>query len=349
MTMSTDRSRPGQARPWVLGLTPLVLGAAGSAGLVAALRDRLPDLPHGTGGTGEAQTWREVVLVPVYGLTAATLIVGTYLLLSARSPARKARIGVFTWPLGALALGSTLSAVLRNLDRPGPPAGPELWWTATPVAVAGLLVLGLLALLAAGRDPLDLPDAISGPGASAPRLALAPHERAAWSRTVFSARAVANAATWIAIGTALILSQLGVYLTYWFLFLIGTSVLLAINAWARVRVDENRVAVVAPWFGRTITAVGLRHVVEARSGTLSTEFDTRGWDYGALDRDRVLGYRAARDGETLILRLADGRDFVVTVEDAGTAAALVNTVLDRRREEASDADPDRSVVERPAR
>ncbi|WP_255219942.1 hypothetical protein [Streptomyces sp. PVA_94-07] len=40
-----------------------------------------------------------------------------------------------------------------------------------------------------------------------------------------------------------------------------------------------------------------------------------------------------RSGEALVVRkTGDGREFAVTVDDAGTAAALLNTLAERRPE-----------------
>ena len=51
---------------------------------------------------------------------------------------------------------------------------------------------------------------------------------------------------------------------------------------------------------------------------------------------RQSGYRATAGGEMLRLQLSNGREFIVTVPGAATAAGLVNTQLDRRRATAGD-------------
>lgn len=74
---------------------------------------------------------------------------------------------------------------------------------------------------------------------------------------------------------------------------------------------------------------------------------TRGrWDHECLERRDIRpleyggwGYRVRprstavvlRGGQALALRPAGGREFAVTVDDADTAAALLNTLADQRR------------------
>lgn len=53
--------------------------------------------------------------------------------------------------------------------------------------------------------------------------------------------------------------------------------------------------------------------------------------YGVIHTSKMAGYRATPGGAALWLETSDGRELFVTVPDAATAAALVNTALDRRR------------------
>jgi hypothetical protein len=89
------------------------------------------------------------------------------------------------------------------------------------------------------------------------------------------------------------------------------------------------VRVEQPLVRRTLVGVELAHVSEATAGSVEARALPRG--FGVLNTARTWGYRATRGGELLRLATSDGRDFVVTVPDAATAAALVNAELDRRR------------------
>ncbi|WFG45998.1 hypothetical protein [Pseudonocardia alni] len=104
----------------------------------------------------------------------------------------------------------------------------------------------------------------------------------------------------------------------------------ALTAVARVRVDGDGVHVRQALLGRPLAEAPLAEVRGARSEQLDPE--RFGWnEYGVLRRSpSVLGYRARRAGEALVLDLTDDRRFVVTVPDAATAAGLVNAELDRR-------------------
>jgi hypothetical protein len=93
-------------------------------------------------------------------------------------------------------------------------------------------------------------------------------------------------------------------------------------------VDARGVRVEQPLVRRTLVGVDLAHVTEAAAELVAPRTLPRGC--GVLNTDRAWGYRATRGGELLRLATSDGRDFVVTVPDAATAAALVNTELDRR-------------------
>lgn len=326
---------------WTLTLTPVVLAGVLPAVLVTALRDRLPAVVPGGGSGYRELSWTAIAAWPAVWMTllaAATV----FAMLRRFAPHRQAVWPALTWPIGALVLGWVASTILRNLDRVVP--APLPWWAGSPWAEIGLVLVAAAAWWAAGPAPQP-PEAHSGPGPDAPRLDVAAHERAVWTRSVFS-RGVLGVGTLMALVTALTWSDEGVgrLVSLW-LVLLTASTLVA--AWAQVRVADGRVTVRQPLLRRTLTGVELRHVVEARVRELDAG-EIGALTYGVVDAGSTFGYRAVRRGDVLTLSTADGREFVVTVGDAATAAALVNTLLDRR-EGATGAGPDRSDVHRPAR
>lgn len=348
--MKTDENAAARfrTRRWALALTPLALGLALPTALVAAVRDRLPDLAYGTGDPAAPDTWFTVVAAPTIGIAVALLVVVAILIGHRRGTTAPAGPVVLCWVAGTLAVGSTVASIVRTIDLDGPPAGPEPWWAGRLVAAVGLVLLSVLVHRWRSDAGQGLPEASTRPGPDAPRIEFAANERVVWSRSLVSRRTLGSAAVfWAFAALWFFIGSTSVFGTYWALLMVLAGAVLLVNGWARVRIDDRRVAVVGPLLGRTLVDVEPRHVVEARACRLDDAFDTAGWDYGVVDRPDAFGYRANHDSGALALTLTDGRHFVVTVDDAATAAALVDTQLDRR-EVLRDADPDRSDVDRPA-
>lgn len=284
----------------------------------AALADRLPARAVTIGATAH---WELVfgpitLVVLVWGAGAAA-----YLLRSPRAALR--------WAVGAvcgamvLLSGQLVAIVVSNLV----PASPS-WWAHPAVLAAGLAV-GLLGWWAAGPGP-ELPPVTAGPGPSAPRMPMRSAERAVWIRSVLCARRLWQAAGWVVFAalTGLINGHLPAVHLIPQVVVAVTVVVLAVQAWARVRVDGRGVWVEQPLLRRRLVGVDLAHVREATAEVVGARPLPGG--FGVLNTERLWGYRATKGGELLRLATSDGRDFVVTVPDAATAAALVNTELDRR-------------------
>ncbi|MET0191293.1 MAG: hypothetical protein ABW212_20005 [Pseudonocardia sediminis] len=309
----------------VVALAPVLVGLlVAFAPLV--LSDRLPDRAWGDGGYSGFLSWTRVVVLP---LVWQVLAIGFVLAMVLRrnAPAGSGRSAVaLGWGAAAFSLLFELSTVTRNLDLTGPPARSDQWWGGSTAMFVLAVLAGALGWLVAGRDPVR-PATSGRPGPHAPRMSLATGERVLWTRSVVARPALVIAGLWLvlaavewwAIGT-LAAPALFVVL----------AVVTAVQAWARVRVDAHGVRVEQPLLRRTLTAAPLDEVVEATGRTVGPEHLP--WSaYGVLRRPGVSGYRATRSGEALHLDLSGDREFLVTVPDAGTAAALVNTELDRRR------------------
>ncbi|MFC5719932.1 hypothetical protein ACFP1Z_07055 [Streptomyces gamaensis] len=91
----------------------------------------------------------------------------------------------------------------------------------------------------------------------------------------------------------------------------------------RVTVTRRGVTVTAvalPFLRRTVP---LQPVVRARDGW-ARPLQIGGWGYRWLPGLTAV---SLREGDALWLELTSGREFVVTVDDAGSAARLVNDFL----------------------
>ncbi|MFI0777114.1 DUF1648 domain-containing protein [Streptomyces sp. NPDC021212] len=303
---------------------PFVLAWAAVLVAFAVLRDRLPDrlaIHFSSGGQADGFTGLGAFL-PV--ITAALLLPGLLMAVTAHH----SRTGPGTWRI-LVAAGCGTAAMLAYvfITTLGANAGAgratevtlPLWHLAVSLAVAG--AVGGAGWLLAGRGaaPADEPP----DEAAGPRLPLAKGEPAVWTRSVGS-RVLAV----VGGGTAL----LGVVLTVVTdvpaeAALIVVGLISVALSQCRVTVDRRGLSV-APWFApRPRMRIPLERIAnatsrEARALTLG------GWGY------RIQSGRSAlvlRSGDALFLRLTTGKEFVVTVDDAATAAALLNTLVERDR------------------
>ncbi|WP_136520490.1 DUF1648 domain-containing protein [Cellulomonas telluris] len=194
-------------------------------------------------------------------------------------------------------------------------------------AVTAMLVGGLVAgALAAWATPGDRALPADRPvDPDAPRVPLAEHERAAWTRT-------ASGSTVLVAGGAAVLLVAGLAVTMpmpalWLLVVVLAALLGAMSVF-RVRVDAAGLTARSA-LGWPTLRVPLDEVEEARTVTVDPFADFGGWGYrvGAQGRVGVV----LRRGEGLEVRRTGGRAMVVTVDDAATAAALLNTLADRSR------------------
>jgi hypothetical protein len=300
----------------------LVTGAVALAAL--AQRDRLPAgvASHvGPGGVVDG-------VASVGAFAAAALAVGAGLTLLWGLLARNVRRN----PAGSrvVAAGATGSAALlaagpgallaTSLDRGTLLGEPAPGWLLLLVlaALGGGSLLGWA--LARGPAPAE---ARQSPPADAPRVELPEGTRAVWTRGVVAPPALAGAVGLAGLGIALS----AVAGPTAGLPALVVAAVLAPTASVRVTVDSTGVSARSTLLPRPRVHVPLARVVRAgRSDVRARELG--GWGL------RVRGERTAvllRSGEALDLELADGSRFLVTVDDAATAAALVNTLAERSR------------------
>ncbi|MET9295927.1 DUF1648 domain-containing protein [Streptomyces sp. NPDC003077] len=316
---------PPPGGPARAGLTvlPFVLAAASLGALYAAVRDRLPDRMathfEMSGTADDFVSTSGFVGVAVGMIMIFGVVFGGLTVAGARA-GRPRTVVTFGYGLAGL-LGYLMGAVLlSNADVADPATVHMPVWQIGPGLGAGLIAAAAGWALA-GRDPSAPPAPDSG---TAPRLPLGPGEAAGWSRTMTS-RALVVVAALEAAG-ALALGLAGLW-TGAACLLTGTALIGAFTS-VRVTVDRHGLTVSSSLVPRPRRRIPLARVAEAGSRPVSARADFGGWGYRVREgKSGVI----LRSGESLALRLTDGREFVVTVDDAAIAAALLNTLADRAR------------------
>lgn len=190
-------------------------------------------------------------------------------------------------------------------------------------AIGASLVVGTLVALLVPPTPHVPTTAPVDP--AAPRTPLAPSERAAWSRTVTS-----PVGAWVG-GSVLVLQLvLAGALRSWVPLGVAAllGLLLASMLVVRVTVDARGLTARSP-LGWPSVHVPLDEVHAARAAQVDPLGQFGGWGYRVGSGGRV-GF-VLRKGEGVEVERTGGRVTVVTVDDADTAAALLNTLADRAR------------------
>ncbi|MGA5217770.1 DUF1648 domain-containing protein [Streptomyces cinereoruber] len=314
MNRATPRLRALAALPFVLVLAAHLLA-------FALWYDRLPDPlathfgPDG-GGRADGFTGRAG-----YALVSTALLLGVAVgwnLFVRRN---------ILWGAWATAgfTGTLLVLILRdNLDAADAAEVVSPLANLTLAAVgAALLALAGLALtrLVPEEEPAADPGAADGP-----RLPLGPSEVAGWSRVSASRPLTVLALLALAAVPATLL--LAPWPGAW-LALLGLVIGVPGLALARVRVtvDRRGLTVRPALVPRPRVRVPLAEVTGATVRDIDPVSEFGGWGY------RVWPQRTGvvlRSGEALVVRRDSGREFAVTVSDAHTAAALLNTLVERR-------------------
>jgi hypothetical protein len=151
-----------------------------------------------------------------------------------------------------------------------------------------------------------------------------PGERTAWTGR-------AHLAWWlplvlIAIGAILVLSARGA------IGAVPAAVLVLVYlafGWIRVGVDVRGLRIrygLLPW---PVTSVPLDHISQAERIDLRP-LDWGGWGYRGSRKAFRRAAVVLRSGDAIKLKLTDGTEFAVTVDDAATGAALLADLLGRQ-------------------
>ncbi|MEU6164940.1 DUF1648 domain-containing protein [Streptomyces tanashiensis] len=300
----------------VLAALPFDLALATHLVVFALWYDRLPDpLATHFGGAGGADGFTGRT---TYGIVSTALLLGLH-----EGWWRLARRSAL-WGAWATAgfTGALLVLLLRdNLDAVD--AGRVNSPLANLTVAAG--VAGAFALVGLAVTRLVPKADALAPVAPGPRLPLGASEVAGWTRATGS-RTFAGL-TVLALATTLVVLVL--VPSPWGLWPFATVVVFVPGlALARIRVSVDRRGLtvrpaIASW---PRLRIPLDEVAGADVRDVDALADFDGWGY------RVRAHRTGvilRSGEALVVRRTGGREFAVTVPDARTAAALLNTLAER--------------------
>ncbi|WP_405938775.1 DUF1648 domain-containing protein [Streptomyces sp. NBC_00726] len=197
-------------------------------------------------------------------------------------------------------------------------------WHMAAAFGAGVVAFGI-GYLAAMLTPVPGPVADDGPEGDGERIALGAGEVAGWGR---------GAGSWWLPLTGLLVIGTGIAMLFtasWPFALLPLVLGLLIAAFARPYVTvDRRGIIVSGLLPRPRIRIPLDRIEAAASRDIRPLSEYGGWGY------RIRPGRSGviiRSGEGIVARLTNGRDFAVTVDDSATGAALLNTLIDRRRAE----------------
>ncbi|MFI8524755.1 DUF1648 domain-containing protein [Promicromonospora sukumoe] len=323
-------SRRGQmAISALFGLSLLAL----AAGLVLSWRDSLPDpvATHWSGGGGADGFMSLGTFVAVLAGTAAACIalfsaIGVYWGRAESTRRLSAALNVWIGGFVGTILAGGLWAQRGLADATE--ARIPVWLVA--VATLGPAVLAVVAALLVPGDPHTPATAPVGPDAA--RAELAPDERAAWIGQAGTSRG----AMVLEIGIALLTAALAVMTQLWVMLVVPALLVLLFLAMLSftVRVDRSGLTVRSA-LGWPRIQIPADEVVLASATQVNPLGDYGGWGWRvALDGSGRTGV-VLRKGEALQVDRTAGRGFVVTVDGAAGAAALLNTMAERARSDAS--------------
>ncbi|GAB4077798.1 DUF1648 domain-containing protein [Nostocoides australiense] len=334
MTRTSASTPRSMTRAWLIVVLVPVLVAATTALVLRSWRGQLPDpvATHwGSGSTPDGFT--SLADLPWLGLLALIALPAGCLPLALGGRQgfnRRFAAGFAAGMAVFLGLVVLLSVnAQRGLTDAASAAGDIDGSVALSVlaavaagALAAWLVPGSTADAAAALEPIP-PDA--------PRVALAPGERAAWSKRTRSSRiAYALLGGVLALFIAMAIVS-GLWLTFAAMGIL-LAVALATTLVFRVSVGEDGL-VVRGLFGVPRFQTPLSDVAVAQTVSVDPMGEFGGWGFriGLDGRSGVV----VRKGEAIEVTRGDGQRFVVTVDDAARGAALLNTLADRHRTAAS--------------
>ncbi|WP_030261969.1 hypothetical protein [Streptomyces sp. NRRL B-24484] len=319
-------SRPSRAALAVTALPPTA--AAGALLLVyARLRPRLPEplAVHfsADGADGTLPAWR--FLAAALGLIALTGVALARPALAGGLPARARRALIAGGWAAAALLGSLCCAVLAAGAHTARAADARLSGTAVAVCGCGAVLAAAVGLLLGGTVVRPGPAGRTAPPAPVP-VELAEGEAVSWSRTVGSPLLRTLGPALLALTAVLLVAGAGAGALP--VALIGATA--TATGRVRVTVDRHGLAVRLPFARRPWMQLPLERIAAAdcREVRWTGVFGDEGYRSGPGRSGLVL-----RPGEAVAVLLTDGREFVVSVPDAATAAGLLTALVRRPREE----------------
>lgn len=299
---------------------------SGAAGWIWSVRDRLPSpiARHWSGGQADGFSELPAILAMSVGLPMVVVVPLALGAALSRSPLAMRRclgatsmfLLVFLTVLFVDSIRVQLDLADASSARP-PNAG----------LAAGLL-LGLVGVVAAFALIRDRPEqvaartAVEPPPPDAPRLAEVPH--LPWE----AAPSGVDTAAAVTLGAAVVILVALVPLAGWPLLLLVPPLVAVGGLFGRSRVVVDARGFEARALGRRFMHVPLAEVAAADVVEVDPFWEFGGWGL----RVDVAGREGliTRKGPAVRIRRGDRSEVLVTVEDAATAAALLNTLADRR-------------------
>lgn len=336
MTTPTTNTAPAEAHSTLRAVRsvvavvvlPLLVGVLG----FLLVRSWLPELPDpiathwGTKGVDGFSARSSAPWPPLAAGIFGPLLAGIGWAVAGRTAF--VRRGVAALGLGMTAFMTTIfvgtAAIQRGLADAHAAGSADAWlgWGALAgvvgASIGGFLMPGETLGAAVAHAPVP---------ASAPRAALAPGERAMWSGWASSARTMVLVLA-LSVAPLVVLAIAG--MSWVVLASIGVPLLLLMSAFSAFRVTVGQQGlVVRGALGVPRFHVPLTEVAEAGVTSVSPMRDFGGWGLRGDLKGRF-GV-ILRKGPALEVCRGDGSRFVVTLDGADEAAALLNTLADRTR------------------
>ncbi|MFF4223564.1 hypothetical protein ACFYZH_11995 [Streptomyces abikoensis] len=324
--MPQSPAAPLNARRVLVAVVPPVLVVGAVLVTFLSLRDRLPGrmaVHIGSGGHADGFSGQGSFLATALGvLIGDGVLFGALTYWIRTTPGVQRVIAVIGGTVAVLTGWLIVAVLLANSDV-ADASSVTLPGAQAALAFAAAAVYAAIGWLICGKAKES--EAVSAPSTGAERLPLGDSETAGWTRVagsrVLPVTGVLVAAAGIVIG----------FTTGWLpaLPLLITGAPMALLTGARVTADRRGITVtpsLTPW---PRLNVPLERIAEAGHRTVNPVRDFGGWGYRA--RPGASGI-VLRSGDAISARLTTGSEFVVTVDDAATAAALLNTLAERERE-----------------
>lgn len=296
-----------------------------------ALRDRLPD-PIAThwGPSGAPDNSMPFIAsllfqVGLWALLAGgawgVALAGTTVF---RRRASRMGIGALLGGVGLFFLGLQAVTLVANLDASDWTQAADLGWDAL-LAVAGLLLGGWLGALAARPGPDDRPEPSAVPTR---RVPLRPGQRAVWVSSVSSGPLAALGGSLLAAGLGLaVLALIGGEGALWIPAAIMSlaGLLVATFSSVRVQITEEGVVLFHGPFRLPRRHIPIERVERAWSEERFPS-GVGGWGVRGLPGAMTI---MIRGGECLVVGYVSGGRLTISIDDAESGAALLNTLVDR--------------------
>ncbi|MFI2076442.1 MULTISPECIES: hypothetical protein [Streptomyces] len=323
--MPHSRSASLDARRIAVAVAPALIAAAVVLSVFLSVQDRLPGrmaVHIGDGGRADGFSGQGSFLATALGVLVGDGVVFGGLALWIRPNPGVQRVLAVIGGAVAVLTGWLVTAVLLANTDVSDAATVTLPGTQAALAFGAAALYAAVGWAACGTAQET--ETVSGPSAQAPRLTLGDAETAGWTQVTGSRVLPVTGALILAAGIVVCVT------TGWApalpLLLTGTPMTVLTSA--RVTADRRGITVtpsLVPW---PRLNVPLERITEAGHRTVNPLRDFGGWGYRA--RPGASGI-VLRTGDAISARLTTGSEFVVTVDDAATAAALLNTLADRER------------------